>query len=496
MSTRLKLSKEDREFFTIVGEGGFSNPFSPQREAFDRQLAGAEAGTSHEKQLERVSARIRARIDKLHQDGRLDLRAYSPDEGVILKRALLFDTYYRFRPQFDALIATQRQLGTDPAEVSFATEAIAVLRSAGLPLTVAASYFAMFYQLRRAYYFIDESLIGRSASIRKLRRRLWDNVFTNDIEWYERFMWNRMEDFSTLILGETGTGKGSAAAAIGRSGYIPFDTTKGRFARSFTELLTPLNLSQFPESLLESELFGHRKGAFTGAIDHYEGVLARCRTYGSVFLDEIGELSPPIQIKLLGVLQDRSYTPVGSHELSRFGGRIVAATNRDLDALRRDGRFRDDFYYRLCSDVITMPTLRERLAEDPQELDEMINHLVERLVGRDAGALADMIRDTLQSQLGSNYVWPGNVRELEQAIRRILLTRQYAGDHAAADPDRLTQLIRGIETGSLDAPGLLAQYSQLLYTRLGTYEAVADRMQIDRRTAKKYILTAAEQPAA
>ena len=212
--------------------------------------------------------------------------------------------------------------------------------------------------------------------MRRLREALWNNVFTHDMRGYDAALWNRMEDFSTLLLGETGTGKGQAAAAIGRSEFIPYLPAERRFAANFTETFIAINLSQFPEQLIESELFGHRKGAFTGAIDHHQGVFERCSAHGALFLDEIGEVSIPVQIKLLQVLQERTFTPVGGRERKRFPGRVVAATNRPLDRLRAEGRFRDDFFYRLCSDVIEMPTLRQRLAESAAEMVELVRLLV------------------------------------------------------------------------------------------------------------------------
>ena len=173
--------------------------------------------------------------------------------------------------------------------------------------------------------------------MQKLRLSLWNNVFSYDIRTYDQFLVNRMEDFYTLLLGATGAGKGSAAAAIGRSGHIPFDLKKGRFTKSFNDIFVSMNLSQFSESLIESELFGHCKGAFTGAVENHQGLFERCTAHGSLFLDEIGDLAVPIQIKLLQVLQERVFNPVGSHSQKRFAGRVIAATNRSLNDLRKQG---------------------------------------------------------------------------------------------------------------------------------------------------------------
>jgi transcriptional regulator with PAS, ATPase and Fis domain len=375
--------------------------------------------------------------------------------------------------------------------VPFGDEAIAELVRSGFPEERAVRYFAMFFQLRRAFYFILGSLAGQCESMRRLREALWNNVFTHDMRDYEAALWNRMEDFSTLLLGETGTGKGSAAAAIGRSEFIPYLPEQRRFAANFSESFITINLSQFPETLIESELFGHRKGAFTGAIDHHEGVFERCSAHGALFLDEIGEVSIPVQIKLLQVLQERTFTALGGHEKKRFSGRVIAATNRPLDKLRRDGRFREDFFYRLCSDVIEVPTLRQRIAESPSELEQLVQLLVVRIAGEQASELASSIMEALARGLPRGYAWPGNVRELEQAVRRILLTGRYAGDIAEAATNDEELLAEKLRAGELTAEELLARYCALLYRRLGTYAEVAKRTGLDPRTSRKYVESAA-----
>jgi len=294
-----------------------------------------------------------------------------------------------------------------------------------------------------------------------------------------------MEDFSTLLLGETGTGKGTAAAAIGRSGLIPFDPGTGRFAGSFTSAFVAINLSQFPESLIESELFGHRKGAFTGAIDDHQGLFARCSPHGSLFLDEIGDLAAPVQLKLLNVIQERTFSPVGSRKPLRFEGRLIAATNRPLHELRRGGRFRDDFFYRLSSDVIEVPPLRRRLREHPRELDQLVGLLLERMTGKPDKTLAAGVLERLRQGVPRDYAWPGNVRELEQALRRILLKGEYAPARVAAgEPESWQDAMAG---SGLTATGLLRRYCKLLYERHGTYEAVAKVTALDRRTVRKNV---------
>jgi transcriptional regulator with GAF, ATPase, and Fis domain len=292
-----------------------------------------------------------------------------------------------------------------------------------------------------------------------------------------------MEDFSTLLLGETGTGKGAAAAAIGRSGYIPFNPNAQKFEESFTRAFVSINLSQYPESLIESELFGHRKGAFTGAIEKHEGVFSRCSAHGSIFLDEIGDVSIPVQIKLLQVLQERTFSPVGSHDKLRFKGRVIAATNKSIDTLRLAGSFRDDFYYRLCSDIITVPPLRQRIREKGGELELLASHLLRRICGSE---LQLSIVQKLKEQMGKNYSWPGNVRELEQAIRRIMITGTYSGDLASESVAEIA-LRNAVKIGNLTAKELVETYCCDLYDTYGNYGEVARRTGLDWRTVKKNV---------
>jgi DNA-binding NtrC family response regulator len=481
------LDPVDRDFFSLVAQTAFCNPFSPRRAELEASLAGHPIEPFSERHLEELVAPVSGRLRKYEAQGMSELSLFRPEDQELMQVVFLFELYHRYCGDFDRLILEQVRLGDRSAPVPFAGEALAGMRRRGIASTETVRFFAIFFQLRRAFHFIVKGLKGNSPSMADLRSHLWQNVFTGEVRLYERYLWNRMEDFSTLLLGETGTGKGTAAAAIGRSGFIPFAERESRFAESFMRGFISLNLSQFPETLIESELFGHRKGAFTGAVEAHEGVLSRCSEHGAIFLDEIGDVPVPVQIKLLQVLQERVFCPVGSHESARFRGRVIAATNRPLARLREEKLFRDDFFYRLCSDIIHVPPLRQRLQETPGELRLLLEHALSVMLGASGTALVDQVEIAISKSVGKDYTWPGNVRELEQAVRRTLLTGSYSGQPPKAAADARQQFLARIEAETLDADALLAGYCDLIYESTRSYEAVARRTNLDRRTVKKYL---------
>ncbi|MBI3356212.1 MAG: sigma-54-dependent Fis family transcriptional regulator [Nitrospirae bacterium] len=482
-----QMRAADREFFAVVADVVFGNPFSPQRAVLFLRLVPGASLSDPARDREALARVIAPRLAPWVREGVPALKGLPADDRRLLEPALLYVCYQRYVPQLDALIEQQAtQIGA-PLTVPFGNEILAELVRRGFAEERAVRYVALFFQIRRAFYFIGHSLTGECESMRRLREALWNNVFTHDMRSYEAALWSRMEDFSTVLLGETGTGKGSAASAIGRSGFIPYLPSQRRFAANFAETFIAINLLQFPETLIESELFGHRKGAFTGAIESHVGVFERCSAHGALLLDEIGEATIPMQIKLLQVLQERTFTPLGGHEKKRFSGRVIVATNRPLVAARRDGRFRDDFFYRLCSDVIEVPTLRQRIAESPDELPQLVQHLVTRITGAQVPELVAAVLKALGSGLPRGYAWPGNVRELEQSVRRLLLTGRYAPDVSPAAPDEEGALVDMVRSGTLTADELLARYCAVLYRLYGTYAEVAKRTGLDPRTSRKYV---------
>jgi transcriptional regulator with GAF, ATPase, and Fis domain len=205
-----------------------------------------------------------------------------------------------------------------------------------------------------------------------------------------------------LIMGESGTGKEIIANAIHRLGPRK------------DKPLIKLNCAAIPEGLLESELFGHEKGAFTGAVSKNPGKFELANG-GTIFLDEIGDMSPSTQAKVLRVLQEGEFVPVGGNQTKKVDVRIIAATNKDLFLEVQQGRFREDLFYRLNVITFNIPPLRERKSDIPFLAD----HFLEELSKRSNNEKKSLSRNALDCLLA--YSWPGNVRELENAIERASL---------------------------------------------------------------------------
>lgn len=497
MSSGHRLTQDERAFFSQVSQAVMANPFSDRRVEIDKEISGFFQGFQPVEEAGGLSVRHQILLETIHEvnrrilaiesSGRGDIQRYSGKDRRIIMTTWLFVFFHHFLLQFDELIRAQLEAGKVSVKVPFAKEMFAFLEKRGFAHEDILHFIALSYQLRRAFYFIDRGLVGRSDAMKRLRESLWNNVFTSDLDLYNDFMWHRMEDFSTLILGETGTGKGTAARAIGMSGFIPFDEKSSTFKESFAKIFLPLNLSQFSENLIESELFGHKKGSFTGAVEDHQGLFDQCSRYGSIFLDEIGEVGIPVQIKLLKTIEERNFNPVGSHEERRFEGRVIAATNQDIGRQIADGSFRSDFFYRLCSDIIVVPPLRERIAEDPLELDDLIEFTLEKITGKKSAELTGTIRKYIIKNPGVGYSWPGNVRELGQCVRRMLLKRSYNVQEMVAGEASRSELSEKIDGGLLTAQEVMSGYCSLLYQRHGTIGEVARITRLDRRTVKKYL---------
>jgi DNA-binding NtrC family response regulator len=229
-----------------------------------------------------------------------------------------------------------------------------------------------------------DALLGRSKAMQAV---------------FERIRAVADADASILLLGESGTGKELAARAIHQE--------SARQRRPFVAV----NCTAIPENLLESELFGHEKGAFTGADRARRGLFAEAHG-GTIFLDEVGDLPPAVQGKLLRVLQDKAVRPLGATQEIQLDVRVISATNRDLQALLAEGKFREDLFYRLAVIPIRLPTLRER----PEDIPMLAAHFLERAAAAQGKRFEGFDEEARAWLL--EHRWPGNVRELENVVER------------------------------------------------------------------------------
>jgi len=508
------LSPADRAAFEALAALRTCNPFRPERLDLERAALGdafrpreqdwnVDSTAKQDPNLARLLERAAALVEQYRSVATAP-RGRAHADGRLWREAGLFVLFHHAVADFDARITTA-EAGQDPgvfrAWDRFRREAASYLTDSDTPPTDAelAHLLACGDQVRRAFHHIYRFIVGRSAAATRLRARIWQSIFTHDLARYQRALADRMADVPTLITGPSGTGKELVARALALSRYIPFEPGRRAFSTSYAKTFLPVQLSALSPTLIESELFGHRRGAFTGALADREGYFETCGPWGTVFLDELGETEPAIQVKLLRVLQTRTFQRLGDTASSSFTGKVVAATHRDLPREIAAGRFREDLYYRLCADRLHTPSLREILADSPGELDFLVAHIAQRLIGpTEAPALAADALEWFGRHLPADYSWPGNFRELEQAVRNILVHREYLPDPGlagrpasasgtpAVDP-ATADFIALAASGNLPLAAVSRAYVRLVRARCDSVEATARHLGLDRRTVRNYL---------
>jgi DNA-binding NtrC family response regulator len=300
-----------------------------------------------------------------------------------------------------------------------------------------------------------DEIIGRSASM---------------IDLFDTIMEIANSESSVLILGETGTGKELIARAI--------HANSKRMGGPFV----PINCGAIPESLMESEIFGHEKGSFTGAIRPKKGLIEVAEG-GTLFLDEVGEIIPKMQVDLLRILQDRSFYRVGGVEAIKADFRLISATHRDLAQQAAQGAFRQDFFYRINVITLRVPPLRER-REDIQLLVEYFLKRFARETNREVDSVSD---DAMRMLL--DYDWPGNIRELENVVERAVVTskkRVLAADSFAyLNPGGVSGGVSATPRSLEEAE--IAHIRQILDEQDWNISHAAKVLQVDRTTLHKKI---------
>jgi len=293
--------------------------------------------------------------------------------------------------------------------------------------------------------FAFPGLVGNSTAMLKLKEMIADAGRT---------------DSTVLIQGETGTGKELVARAL----HVHSPRAKNKFV--------PVDCAAISETVIESELFGHIRGAFTGAYTSVPGLI-RSADKGTLFLDEVGELSPAIQGKLLRTVQEREVRPVGGSRSDPVDVRLLAATNRNLAAEVADGRFREDLFYRLNVLTINVPPLRD----NPEDIALLASYFLKRFA-TDLSPVRDISRAALEYL--ANYNWPGNVRELENIIRRAVAL----GRGNAIQPEDLPPPIFAAPTEAAYGRGCVAGSSLAAYEKTAIQNALAKNSQNRAKAAK------------
>lgn len=501
------FTSSQRQKATVLSAITYANPFDPKRIAMERKALGKRFKGNHAIWSYQTDANdlhnievLRDMVQGLVSIGRAGLvqgKTADSDELGLYEDMVFYILYESVRPEMEKWFANPQLLEDIPSVRKLYRQftkdfddyfKISNCMEIKLHETHTPQHaFAVFFQVRRAFENIYTCMVGQSTPMSKLRQAVWQSLFTYDEKRYVRSLYKRMADFTTLITGPSGTGKELVARAIGQSRYIPFDPRNMQFIEHFNDSFFALNLSALSPTLIESELFGHKRGAFTGANSDRKGWLELCPSLGAVFLDEIGELDMTIQVKLLRVLQNRSFQRLGESKDRHFSGKIIAATNRDLAVEMQGKNFREDFYYRLCSDIIQTPSLADQLKDTPDDLNRLVEFILHGLLGEDHHDASDSVIHWIQNNLGINYDWPGNIRELQQCVNNILIRGSYQQLPTQKSLTPQHHLKAATDHGKISADQLLSDYCKLVYENVRSYEAAATQLGLDRRTVKKWV---------
>jgi DNA-binding NtrC family response regulator len=385
-------------------------------------------------------------------------------------------------------------------EQDLMTPVILMTAQASLQTAVAAVNAGAFYYIQKPFSN-DEllAILRRACEYRQIRvenrqlkqdiRRKDRSTVTRPIGKSRRFLdvlklaeVVAPTDSTVLIQGESGTGKEVIARYI--------HNLSGRADGPFLSI----NCGALPENLLESELFGHVKGSFTGAVRDKQGLFAAARG-GTFFLDEVGEMPPSLQFKLLRVLQEREVIPVGATETIPVDVRIVAATNRDLEEEVRRGHFRSDLFYRLNVIALELPSLRDRR----DDLVLLIDHFFGELAAEREAAIKALSSDALDAVMV--YDWPGNVRELQNALEHAVVLSKGTLIEPGALPERITRRRREPLVAERSSPNPSLEVIERAYIMWvlqaegGNKTRAAEVLGIDPSTLYRKLSRYEEQPA-
>ena len=515
------LNRFERRQVEAIAQIGYCNPFLPERLNWERQALGARfqegaavmnlpSTTADEEKVfgnfllllklaQELADALRVRV--------LAGQCTREDDQRLYRETILFMLYGKYFSLVN--LSAEQRMSAESRQYGRSWEPFLkdyrwYLEIEGVELPGyfdPVHCFSIFRQLDRAFQHIFIFVLGGSMPMARLRSTIWESIFTHDMGRYIRGVYKTIGEITTLITGPSGTGKELVARAIGLSRYQKFNPTSKQFDDAHEPQMLAVNLSALSSTLIESELFGHCKGAFTGAVADRAGWLEVCGASGTVFLDEIGELEQSIQVKLLRVLQTQKFSRVGESKTRTFEGKFIAATNRALQSEIQGGRFREDLYYRLCADLIQTPTLHEQLVDRPEDLHELTRSIAARLlrhVPAEVDALASEAVAWIEQHLGIDYPWPGNIRELEQRVKNVLIRKpdcppnRAAGysapnGNAAQAAQSDGSFVKALLAGDLTLDEVTQGYAAHVYQQTKRFDLAASKLGVNWRTVRSKV---------
>jgi transcriptional regulator with AAA-type ATPase domain len=500
MPHRPLFTRAERALLSLCAKLVSTNPFLEERVDLERRILGdafvdtgrvislSGAPGAPLENVRRIVLLVRPIVEPIRD--RLAAGAGATDEErAIYRDVALYLLYDRFDERLQRLIDT-RGVHVDFYDEFCGEHARFFDLPGSIPGVPETRLLLDFcYQARRAFHYIRSTILGRSRPIERLRGSVWEDIFAGNLPRYATWNYARMDRVSTLILGPTGTGKELVARAIAGARYLPFNPVTRCFPATADADFHALNISALAPSIIDSLLFGHERGSFTGAVKDTDGALAQCKAGGILYMDEVGDLAPDIQVKLLRVLQERVFLRLGEFEERSFLGRILAATQPDLI---QQPSVRSDFYYRICSNTIETPSLRARLDDDPGELELLVRAFAAEEAGPGyVGALIDEVMRWIDKEL-RDHDWPGNVRELQVCVSNVLSHHVYTPRKGAPKPRPAPAPTPALEfTRGGPTMELVKQRAALdAYATTGNYQDAARLLQINYRTLRSLVAVA------
>jgi transcriptional regulator with AAA-type ATPase domain len=469
----------------------------PVGEHGERRSSGGELTENLRRMSEAIGTAVAATAGALEQGvGGTD------HELTVYRGAAL----YRLFDEYGAEL--QRLIDEDGVDVPFHDAFLARYRSLfrhrgmGLSVPEPSHLLALFYQARRAWYFASTKILGGSKSARAARLAIWRANLARDACAYAGGLYRVMDEIPVLITGETGTGKELAAECVAWSRYIPFDAGARRFVRRPREDYHRRNFCEVPDELVESALFGHKRGSFTGATADSPGFFGLPRANGSLLLDEVGEIPRHVQAKLLRPIQNREYTPVGDNHPREIQGRLMFATHRDLEIMCREDTFRPDLLERMNGAHVHMPSLGQILAEAPGELRTYVRAFVGKRIDppEQAEAWTETVVASIHAQR-PHHPWRRNLRELQHYTERCLLgdadplapapatTTPASPPAATTTPPPSSEILgRRAKAGEVTLDEVARAYVTCMYALTGENASeTARRAKIDRKKVSRLL---------